>query len=101
MLRVSFNYLLQNKIMAIAGLYFLVSSILKSATSIDICIPCLWQTIFGIHCPACGLTTAFVHLLTLDVKGAFDSNWLIFIIIPIGMYFIIKDFYAFHKRQLL
>ena len=100
MLKVSFKYLMANKFMALAGLYFFLSSILKSATTIDICIPCLWNFLFEIHCPACGLTTAFVHLLTLDVKGAFDSNWLIFIVIPIGIYYIIKDFYLFNKRQL-
>ena len=101
MLQISFNYILQNRIMALVGLYFLASSILKSATSIDICIPCLWDSLFGIHCPACGLTTAFVHLLTLDIKGAYDSNWLIFIILPVGLYFIIKDFNTYYKSQLL
>lgn len=85
------GYFLKNKLIAAVGLYFVVSSILKLSTGIDICIPCIWKSIFGFQCPGCGLTTAFIDLLKLDFKGAYGSNRLIYIVAPAVLYFIITD----------
>lgn len=98
MFRITFHYILKNKIISIVALYFLVSTILKATTGIDICIPCLWTLIFGFHCPGCGLTTAFISILKLNFIEAFESNWLIFIILPAGLYFLINDFVKYKKE---
>jgi hypothetical protein len=86
------KYIAFNKITVIIGAYFLLSVILKATTDIDFCIPCLWKTIFGFHCPGCGLTTAFISLIDLDFRKAFENNWLIYIIVPIGLYYLVQDF---------
>lgn len=78
--------------MSLVGIYIILSSILKATTEIDICIPCIWKTVFGFHCPGCGLTTAFIELMKFNFKAAFESNWLIYPIIPTAIYFIVSDF---------
>lgn len=92
------KYIAINKIIVIVGAYFIFSAILKATTGIDVCIPCLWKTIFGFHCPGCGLTTAFISLMKLDFSKAFESNWIIFILVPLGVYYFIKDYVIF-KRE--
>lgn len=89
---------MRNKIIAILGFYFLFSAILKATADIDICIPCLWKSIFGVQCPGCGLTTAFISFIELDFRKAFESNWLIFIFIPFGIYYTAKDFVKFRNE---
>tara|TARA_B100000678_G_C17978785_1_gene410151 strand:- start:199 stop:396 length:198 start_codon:yes stop_codon:yes gene_type:complete len=59
----------------------------------------LWKSAFGFDCPGCGLTTAFMHLLQLDAHGAFEANYLIFIILPAGLFFIIKDYLRYRKKH--
>ena len=92
------EYIFNNKIIVIVGGFFLFSTILKSTTGIDICIPCIWKKIFGFQCPGCGLTTAFISLIKLDFKTAFESNWLIFIILPAGFYYVMKDYAKFSRK---
>ncbi len=65
---------------------------------IDILIPCLWKTCFHSECPGCGMTTAFIDLLTLDFVAAFYANPLVFIVLPVLSLYIVKDFRKF-KRQ--
>ena len=93
--KIPFKYLLSNKIMSLVALYFVISLVLKMAFEINILIPCLWKTVFNIECPGCGLTTAFINLLQCDIAGAFHANPLIFIILPIGIIYIYKDFKKF------
>ncbi|MGB1508388.1 MAG: DUF2752 domain-containing protein [Crocinitomicaceae bacterium] len=52
------------------------------------------------HCPGCGLTRAFIHLLNFDLSEAFHSNWLIFLVLPVGLFYIGRDFYKFYKKQI-
>lgn len=91
------KYIGQNKLVFTAGLYILFSSLVRIFFGIDIGIPCLWKSIFGINCPGCGLTTAFISLLEFDFEEAFRINWLIFIILPIGMVYVFLDFCK-HRR---
>jgi Protein of unknown function (DUF2752) len=93
-----FKYLLDNLFISLACLYFMVSIILKSLTKIDICMPCLWRKLFNIRCFGCGLTTAFINLLKMDFEGAIRSNWLIYIVIPAGFYFISYDFIKYKTK---
>lgn len=85
-------------IFVIVGGYFLFSIILYATTGIDICIPCLWTAIFGVHCPGCGLTTAMIRMLQLNFVAAWDSNPLAFFVAPVGLYFVWSDFATFRKR---
>lgn len=92
------KYIAINKIIVIVGTYIIFSAILKATTGIDVCIPCLWKTIFGFHCPGCGLTTAFISLMELDFRKAFESNWIIFILVPLGVYYFTKDYVIFKRK---
>lgn len=93
------KYVAVNKIVVVVGAYLFFSAILKATTGIDVCIPCLWKTFFGFHCPGCGLTTAFISLMELDFRKAFESNWLIFIIVPLGIYYLTNDYVRFKKMS--
>jgi hypothetical protein len=91
MSRKLFDYIAANKFIAILGAYFFLSVILNAYTAIDICIPCIWKTLFGVSCPSCGLTSALINLIKLDIAKAIDCNWLIFVLIPIGVYYLLRD----------
>ena len=90
MLKQIIGYLKHNWYYTIIIGYFLLSVFLLPI--INITIPCLFHTLFDIHCPGCGLTRAFTALIKLDFVDAFNYNWLIFIIVPAIIYFIIKDY---------
>lgn len=92
------KYIAINKIVVIVGTYFIFSTILKATSGTDVCIPCLWKTIFGFYCPGCGLTTALISLMKLDFRGAFESNWIIFIVMPLGVYYFTNDFIRFKRK---
>ncbi|MFM7725457.1 MAG: DUF2752 domain-containing protein, partial [Flavobacteriales bacterium] len=76
-----------------------LSSILVAFFDIDICLPCIWKSIFDVQCPGCGLTTAFVSLLKLDFYKAYESNVLIFVLLPAGIYYSIKDLLQFARKS--
>ena len=92
------RYLAKNKIVSFVGFYFLLSAVLNSVTEIDICIPCIWKSIFGFNCPGCGLTASFISILELNFKKALESNWLIFVILPFVLYYLKKDFVKFTRQ---
>lgn len=54
-------------------------------------LDCPFKMLFGIPCPFCGITTAFVNLFRLDFHAAFAANPLFLLAPP----FI---FFAFHKN---
>ncbi|MFT5102946.1 MAG: hypothetical protein ACI86C_000594 [Candidatus Latescibacterota bacterium] len=91
------NYLWSNKIASIVGGYILVSVLVKLFLDIDICIPCIWKTIFGFTCPGCGLTTALIKLAGFEIAEAYKANPLIFVIIPTGLVYLLIDFVKFKK----
>ena len=92
------GYVKMNPFISFFCFYFLLSTILKSIAGIDICIPCIWKSIFGVQCPGCGLTTAFISLIELDYRKAFESNWLIYIITPFGFYYLTQDYIKFSRK---
>jgi hypothetical protein len=92
------GYIKMNPFISIICIYFLLSTILKSTSGMDICIPCIWKKSLGLNCLGCGLTKAFISLLKLDIKKAYENNWLIFIIIPLGSYYLINDYYKYTRK---
>ena len=93
-----FKYLAHNKFLFIIAAYFVFSSFLYAFTGLNITIPCLWNLMFDVHCPGCGLTTAFIYLLKIDPIGAWNSNPLIFLIIPIVLTYFFLDLKNFKKK---
>ena len=93
-----FRYTKHNKYLFLIAAYFIFSSILLAITGINITIPCIWNLMFNIHCPGCGLTKAFIDLLKIDPIGAWNSNPLIFLIIPMVLTYFFLDFRRFKKE---
>lgn len=98
MFKIVKGYIRLNLIVFSIIIYMIFSVFLYLITDINICIPCLWKIIFGINCPSCGLTRAFMYLIKLDFVNAFRANWLIFIVIPSSVYILIKDFKEYLKK---
>jgi len=91
--------MVKNKVISVVAIYFVISVFLKMVFAIDILIPCLWKKIFHFECPGCGLTTAFIKILTFDISGAYKTNPLIFIILPLGIAYIYYDFSKFRTKS--
>ena len=60
-------------------------------------IPCLIKWIFGIECPGCGITRAYISLFRLDLKQAFAYNHM-FWAVPICFLFYIFDGKLFKNK---
>ncbi len=90
------EYIFANLIMSIIAAYFVVSILIKIVFSFNMLIPCLWKTLFHFDCIGCGLTTAFLKLLSMDIAGAYHANPLIFIVLPVGLFYVVHDFRKFN-----
>ena len=77
------RYLWARRLAATICGYMVGSTVLCAATGIDICIPCLWEAVFGFHCPGCGITKAAIDCLHLDFGAAWRHNPLVFIVVPL------------------
>ena len=97
--KIIFPYLRKNFIITAVVVYYFIGLILYVFAEIDILIPCIWYTLFDIRCPGCGLTRAFIHLLSFDFSAAWDANPLIFIVLPGMSFYIIRDFVRFVKNN--
>lgn len=72
--------------------YMAFSMVLRATTSVDICIPCLWETCFGFHCPGCGLTRATIAIMQLDFSKAYECNPLVYLVLPAGAFYTFLDY---------
>ena len=81
------------------GSYSFISVILFVFFNIDILVPCVFKKIFHFECWGCGLTTAFIHLLKFDMIAAYQSNWTIFVVIPVIVFLVCKDVLKFNNAQ--
>ncbi len=96
-LKLILKYSSHNIFFTVVGGYFVLSLFLLGYFNIDIGIPCLFRLATGIKCPGCGLTHAFAHLLKLEFSEAWEHNKLAFIVLPAGIFYIVKDFISFRK----
>ena len=53
-------------------------------------IPCIFNLIFNIYCPGCGISRMCISLLKLDFFAAFKYNMLCFCLLPIGLIYLIN-----------
>lgn len=79
--------------------YMIVTTLLKAFTSIDITIPCINYLVTGHTCYGCGMTTAVTHLLRFDIRAAFETNALVFIVLPVLGYLIVRHWQQFKNEQ--
>jgi hypothetical protein len=93
------KYIFNNWLYSLLVLYMFISILLFNLLAVDIFIPCIWKKIFKTECYGCGLTRAFVALVNLNFKAAYQSNRLIFIVLPLISYLIINDFYNYLKKH--
>lgn len=93
------KYIKANFLFALVVLYFFISAGLNLLFSIDILIPCLIESATGFHCPGCGLSTAFLNLVKLNLPEAWEANPIIFFVLPAGTWFIASDFFRFRKTR--
>jgi len=91
-------YLLRNKLLSLAAMYFLLSIALKMTFSIDVLIPCIWKTFFHVSCPGCGITTSFIEILRMNFQKAFDITPLTFFVIPTAFLIVWFDFLKFKRK---
>ncbi|MCS4226770.1 DUF2752 domain-containing protein [Sphingobacterium sp. BIGb0165] len=68
-------------------------------TDIHILVPCLWKAISGYECPGCGMTTALIALLQMKWEEAWSANPMIFGLVPVFIFLILRDFRRFIHRQ--
>lgn len=60
---------------------------------------CLSVVIFDMQCYGCGMTRAVHHMIHLDFIEAYHYNKLSFIVFPLLVFMIFKEFYFFLKRK--
>jgi hypothetical protein len=53
---------------------------------------CPYRLLFGIPCPTCGLTRAFISLLSFDFKSAFKYHSLYFLVIIGFIFYTLEEF---------
>lgn len=79
----------------------LIAALLFSAVALFyIFCHCPFKWFFGIPCPGCGMLRAFFSLLRLDFQKAFSFHPLVFLMIPVGIYLVLKKLgiFSFKKR---
>ncbi len=92
-----YKYIIHNIYYSVVITYLILSIILKMQGICDITIPCVFNSLFGVSCPGCGLTRSCGSILQLNFIDAYRNNALIYIILPTILYFIVVDYNNFKK----
>lgn len=61
---------------------------------------CIFKNVFGTNCPGCGMTRAVSSVFHGDLAGAFRSNRLVAIVLPLLFYVCIKAINTAQKNRL-
>lgn len=60
---------------------------------------CVSMLLLNKQCYGCGMTRGIQHLIHLDFERAFAFNKLSFIVLPLFLFLIIKEFIRVYKRE--
>lgn len=61
-------------------------------------IPCIFHFVTGLNCISCGVTRMLVYLLQGDIYDAYYTNRLLFITLPLFVFYIIKGSIQYVKN---
>ena len=77
-----------------------ISSFFLICLAIYFLYKCPFESIFGICCPGCGMTRAFIALIQFDITASFHYHPLYPIVIVVVIYLILKklDIFTFSKK---
>src|SRR5205809_6554685 len=75
---ISTTLLLRVYLLAPMALMMLPISVFESSPSI-----CLFRSLFGMHCPGCGMTRAVVCVLHADFARAWSYNKMVIVVFPL------------------
>ena len=79
---------MKKKIIICISLLILLITYLYLGNKFHIYLDCPIKKTIGLYCPGCGITRMFLSLLKLDFYQAFRYNPLLFITLPIFIFFI-------------
>lgn len=57
-------------------------------------IPCIFRLLTGYHCPGCGISRFFLHMIHLDFIGAVSQNLAVAIIFPGWVLLVLIEFFC-------
>lgn len=60
---------------------------------------CLSVVLADTECYACGMTRGIQHLIHLDFEGAYQYNWLSFIVLPLVVFITLREFFTVIKEK--
>jgi hypothetical protein len=60
---------------------------------------CLSVVLADTECYACGMTRGIQHLIHLDFEGAYNYNWLSFIVLPLVTFLTLREFITVIKKK--
>ena len=62
-------------------------------------IPCLFKLKTGFLCPGCGITRMLGSVVMLDFEKAFYYNRLVFIFLPVILFYVVKSLYLYIRYE--
>ena len=87
----------KNKYILIALLIGLIYYIIGN--TFNIYIPCVFNELTGFYCPGCGVTRMINSLVKLDFYQAFRYNQLLFILMPVFIFYLVDYIYKSIKNK--
>lgn len=66
-------------------------AVLLFMAAVGLTVGCPIKRTVGLPCPGCGMTRACLSLLSLNLRAAFYWHPLCFLVVPLGVMFVLKD----------